>query len=118
DEAAERIKTARRRPTLLPGALASQVLTDRLGVAAGVAADRSDRPTPRLQGVDLHVVLLCEHPPRVLLRSMASEPPTVRGTPDRTRAHAREATTARPYGPSPPSLPARRSTPYRGREFR
>lgn len=67
DIATERFQAARRRPAVLPDALALHVLRDRLAVAAGMPADRGHGPAARLQRVYLHVVLLCEHPPRVLL---------------------------------------------------
>jgi hypothetical protein len=62
DVVAERLQAARRRPALLPGAVAGQVLADRLRIAAGVTADRSDRPPARLERVKLHVVLLWSIP--------------------------------------------------------
>jgi hypothetical protein len=56
----KRLKAARRRRTARN--LALDVLRDGLAVAAGMTADRRQRPPPRMQCVDLHVVLLCEHP--------------------------------------------------------
>ena len=50
--------------------------------------------------------------------SQASSTRDPAGGPRQNRARAWEATPARPYGPSPPSLPTRASTRYRGGEFR
>jgi hypothetical protein len=43
-------------------AVIAQVGANGLAVAAGVAGDGRDRPPPFGKCVDLHVVLLCEHP--------------------------------------------------------
>src|SRR5450755_357968 len=84
-----RLKATRRRlphQRLLAG---GQVPADRLAVPARVTADRRLIPAARSQSMYLHVVLLCEHPHRSLsLRHLASEPMTVRGTPDRRAPRA------------------------------
>jgi hypothetical protein len=52
-------------------------------------ADRRLVPAARGQGVYLHVVLLCEHSsPGPSHHRQASEPMTVRGTPDKTAPRA------------------------------
>jgi hypothetical protein len=71
DVRAKRLQAARRRPAVLAGALAAQVPADRLGITSGVAADGSNRPAPRPERVDLHVILLSEHPRWALLQSVA-----------------------------------------------
>ena len=50
------------RPLAL-GAIVAQIGANGLAVTAGVAGDGRDRPPPSGKCVDLHVVLLCEHPP-------------------------------------------------------
>jgi hypothetical protein len=53
-----------------------------------MSADRRHRPASRPKRIDLHVVLLCEHPPGVPSQiGLASGTKTERGTPDKT-AHA------------------------------
>ena len=82
-----RLKTARR-PLPRRHRAGGQILADRLAVPARVPADRRLIPAARGQGMYLHVVLLCEHPHRSLSLVMASEPMTVRGTPDRRAPRA------------------------------
>ncbi len=68
-------------------------------------ARRRHRPAPRLQRVNLHVVLLCEHPRGASLLCRDPEKPrTVREAPDGT-AHVRENDS----GSAPPGLRLRRS---------
>lgn len=79
-----------RRPALLLAALAAQIPPDGLVIAAGMPGDRRHRPAPRLQRVNLHVVLLCEHPPRGLLAAvMDLDSPDGAGGPRQNRARAR-----------------------------
>ncbi len=66
---AERFKAARRRRPVLTGAIAGEVLPDGLAVPAGMPGDRRRIPATLRERVYLHVVLLCEHPLRVLLAS-------------------------------------------------
>src|SRR5450631_4835581 len=102
-----RLQTAR---SPLPDHLIAgdQVLADRLAVPARVTTDRRLIPAAHSQSMYLHVVLLCEHPHRSLSLVIASEPTTVRGTPDRTRA-ARGDRLSGSRGSYPPRLPQNRT---------
>lgn len=62
DVAAVGLQAARRRPPPLAAALAPQIAPHRLRIPAGVPGDRSHRPGARSERVNLHVVVLCEHP--------------------------------------------------------
>jgi len=55
-----RLEAAWRRA--LGGLLALQVLEHGLAVAAGVSCDRRDRPAAARERMDLHIVLLSQHP--------------------------------------------------------
>ena len=91
----------------------------RLGVSATMvrSLEKLGLAKPaRSQSMYLHVVLLCEHPHRSLSLVIASEPTTVRGTPDRTR-RARGSTTARSYGTRLVEPRARGLRSSRGGEF-
>lgn len=117
DVAAKRLHATRRPLAPHPGRT-GEVLRDRLAVTARVPADRRHRPAARLQCVDLHVVLLCEHPPRDLLLDIdgLEHRRPWRGS-QTDRARARESTPARRYAASPASTPARASTRSRPGEF-
>jgi hypothetical protein len=78
-DAARHWRAQRRRP--------GQIAAHGLAVTAGVPRNRKHRPAPPRQGVDLHIVLLSQHPlrgphPDRRLR----EPATLEGAPDRPRA--------------------------------
>ena len=78
----KRLQAARRRLALRGGP--GQILADRLAVTAGVPRDRRHRPAPPRQGVDLHIVLLSQHPLRGLHPDRRRrEPATLEGAPDR-----------------------------------
>src|ERR1035438_7617902 len=109
-----RLKATRRRLPHQRLLARGQVPADRLAVPARVPADRRLIPATRSQSMYLHVVLLCEHPHRSLSLVIASEPTTVRGTPDRPRA-ARGDSGSR--GGYPPRLPQNRTYAVRIRLF-
>ena len=72
DVGAERLQAARRRrPADQRTARRGKVLAHRLAVTAGMAADRRHRPATRSKRVNLHVILLCEHPPGALQTRVA-----------------------------------------------
>lgn len=88
---------------------AGQVATHGLAVSAGVPRDRRHRPASPRQGVDLHIVLLSQHPPGASIQIAGVEnqrpwrgPPTdrARGNSLRSalRAFAPRATATRTSG--------------------
>ena len=86
---------------------------DRLAVPPGVTSDRGLVPAARGQCVDLHVILLCEHPPRDLLLDIDGLDTADPGGGPRQTARAAGIDSG-----SPPSTPAARSsTRYRPGEF-
>lgn len=106
----KRLEAARRR--LRYGRGLDQVLTDRLAITAGVPGDRRYRPAPARQGVDLHIVLLCQHPSCPFQVSQASTPATLEGAPD---GPARGSSLR--LGLRPCALPSYRAGCIRGGEF-
>ena len=66
----------------------AQMDANRLAVAAGVAGDGRDRPSPFRQGVNLHVILLCEHPLKASRRIAGISTRDRRAGPRRKRAPA------------------------------
>lgn len=77
-----------------------QILADRLAVAARVPGDRRHRPTARSQRVNLHVVLLSQHPPGAPVQIAGFDTATLDGAPDRPRARQ-----PAPLGPHSASCP-------------
>src|SRR5438876_1049993 len=60
-----------------------QILAHRLAIAACVTGDRRDRPAPARKRVNLHIVLLRQHPQRLPSVVVASNTATLEGAPDR-----------------------------------
>ncbi len=106
----KRFHAARHRLTRARGL--TQVLADRLAVTAGVSGDRRYRPAPARQGVDLHIVLLCQHPQCPFQVSQASTPATLEGAPDRTARGSLLRSGLRPLAPA-----SYRAGDIRGGEF-
>jgi len=65
-----------------------QIPSDRLAIPAGVARDRRLRPTPARQSVNLHIVLLGQHPHGSLRLAAFEQPQSWREPPTEPRTRA------------------------------